>query len=737
MRLHHSAESPMIDQPAEPTADSSTPIPSAPQRRRNLLKGMVFSGSIHGSVMAVILFGFPILHIVIEHEATLTSLTVVSEQQDTQKFAETGDNDIKPDDNEIRKGGAQYLADDPASQKTEKSDVPTTLSNQQDDDNPSDPAKQHADGTDNLTSETDGDQKTSKPRQSAQKEVAPQQSVQPAPSQITGNESAQPSPQQSTNAQSQSKPSQQPSNQNQPPDNGPAVILVNAQTVDNQLNKPVSEAVSEAVENAEVQKVDQNTPLRQISEKLSESAPSQLIASAAAATPRAVIGATPQNAGQTAKAPNQGDGGAPETATPAEDNSAPKETTVAQDTTPLLTPVIPSSDSPSQPQAIPSPVAPPAPAQGQGTGLIAAPPSPKADSRLAPPPAAAPQSAKSGLPPAKNPSEVVDRLAEALPRIATIRAGILAARKRPPGAMVTATDSSQSIDRLQKFAEQGYGHAQFALAEMLYTGEGMPRDPVKAKELATKAALNGYLPAQLLLGALAADGGSVDQPRDLGEAQAWLSLAAGNDSKPAVEAVKALTPMMEVKDIIKSRQRQSDLRQVTAMMSPQANGATKLTAKEAGDKLRQAAALGDLETVTVMLAQGADADSTDEDGRTALIEASWRGYSTIVSTLIQQGSNVGQTDANGKSPLMWAAINGYASVARILLDSGQNPDLQDRAGVTALMRAAWNDHPDVVRALLDKGANANLKDADNLTALDYAVKEKHPDIVPLLRNVTR
>ena len=724
----------MSGQPTEVTPESSAPIPSAPQRRRNLLKGMVFSSSIHGSVMAVILFGFPILHIVIERETTLTSLTVVSEPQDTQKFAETGDNDIKPDDNEIKKGGAQYLADDPASQKTEKSDVPTTVSDQQDDDNPSDPAKQHADGADNLTSETDGDQQTSKPTQSAQKEVAPQQSVEPAPSQITGNESAKPSPQQSTNAQSQSKPSKQPSSQNQPSGNGPAVILANAQTVDNQLNRPVSEAV----EKVETQKIDQSASLRSTNEKPSQSAPSQLITSAAAATPRAEIGATPQNAGQTAKAPTQGDGGAPETATPAEDNTAPKETTVAQDSTPLLTPVAPPSDSPAQPQAIPSPIAPAAPAQNGGTGLIAAPPSPKADSRLAPPAAASPsQAAKSGLPPAKTPSEVVDRLAEALPRIATIRAGILAARKRPPGAMVAATDSSQSIDRLEKFAEQGYGHAQFALAEMLYTGEGMPRDPIKAKELATKAALNGYLPAQLLLGALAADGGSVDQPRDLGEAQAWLSLAAGNDSKPAADAVKALAPMMEVKDIIKSRQRQSDLRQVTAMMSPQANGTTKLTAKEAGDKLRQAAALGDLETVTVMLAQGADADSTDEDGRTALIEASWRGYSTIVSTLIQQGSNVGQTDANGKSPLMWAAINGYASVARILLDSGQNPDLQDRTGVTALMRAAWNDHPDVVRALLDKGANANLKDTDNLTALDYAVKEKHPDIVPLLRNVTR
>ena len=367
--------------------------------------------------------------------------------------------------------------------------------------------------------------------------------------------------------------------------------------------------------------------------------------------------------------------------------------------------------------------------------IIAAPTAPNTPTSVTPAPATPADPNRSPLPAPRTPSQVVDQLADALPRIATIRNGISAARKRPPGTMVTAADASQPIERLEKFAEQGYAHAQFALAEMMLTGEGLPRDPARGRELATKAALNGYLPAQLLLGALAADGGSADQPRDLGEAYAWLTLAAGNDSKAAALAVKALTPMLEVKDIIHSKQRLSEMRQLSALVAPQTN--SKLSSKEAGDRLRQAAALGDIETVTIMLAQGADADSSDEDGRTALIEASWRGYANIVSTLVQQGANVGQVDASGKSPLVWAAINGYGTVARMLLDAGQNPDLPDGTGVTALMRAAWNNRPNVVQILIDRGANPNLRDSQNMSALDYANREKNTDIIYQLRGITK
>jgi hypothetical protein len=180
----------------------------------------------------------------------------------------------------------------------------------------------------------------------------------------------------------------------------------------------------------------------------------------------------------------------------------------------------------------------------------------------------------------------------------------------------------------------------------------------------------------------------MDQPCDLGEAHSWWTLAAGNGSRPAAEAVKAIEPMLEVKDVVRSRQKLGELRQMS-VLSPQAN--RKLTSKQAGDKLREAAALGDFETATIMLTQGADADSSDEDGRTALIEAAWRGYANIIATLIQQGASLGQSDASGKSPLAWAAINGHVAVSRLLLDAGQNPDIPDDEGITPLMRAAWND----------------------------------------------
>lgn len=700
-----------------PSDDIEAPIPSALRSKRSLWQGVFFSGSIHGSILALILFGFPILHLVIERESTVASLAVVSDpQESTKKFGETNVNDNNLNDDKMRKGGSQFLADDPSSKKipVEKSNVPTTLGGASDDQNPTEGASHSQQGDADFSSDTEGIKKSPRQSQNPRDAVAPKPISKPP-----------------------TRQSQQAASQNKPAENGPSVILANAET----LNKDRQQTASDAVKSAESQTPGQNSATKETAEP-SQASPSQIAATAnRPATPRADAGPTNQNPGQTAQsaatattsAAPRADAGAAkqisdqtaQTAAAEEPNASGAGSSVTQNTAPT-NPNVRSQSAPFSSNN----------RQAPNVGSFSVPSAPKAETRIAPPSAPnAVERASSGLPPPKTPSEVVDRLAEALPRIAAIRAGIFAARKRPPGAMVAAADSSQSIDRLEKFAEQGYGHAQFALAEMLLTGEGLPRDPVRGKELATKAALNGYLPAQLLLGAMAADGGSTDQPRDLGEAHAWLTLAASNDSKPAAEAVKALNSMMDVKDVIKSKQRQAELRQVSVMLSPQTKN--KLSAKEAGDKLRQAAALGDLETVTVMLAQGADADSADEDGRTALIEASWRGYANIVATLIQQGANVGQVDASGKSPLMWAAINGYASVAHLLLDAGQNPNLQDSAGVTALMRAAWNDRPAVVKALLDKGADPNLKDKDGLTALDYAVRYKHPDDVFLLQGVTK
>ena len=688
----------------EHTDDVPAPLLGARRAWPSLCYGTILSCLIHASVIAGILFGFPILHLVIDQELGATSLTVVSDpQEETQAFGETGVHNDKTPDDEIRKGGEQFIADSPETKKviTETSDTPTTKDGLEDKEPTSDNGTESQRAQSDPAPQQDSKDQSQQPAQATRDTVEPQQTPQKT------TQPSQPKP-----TQSEQRPS------------GTTVTLVNDQAPKSDDKKSLEQAIT-----AETKTQPKNASASQ------QADPSQStltkIASNTSPAGKASTDAGPtkqsQPQAQAAKDATEGDADASGAGTSTEQTAQRAETVQS------ATPAQPSLDSTRPSNA---PISPAQQPLTRNTGIIAAPTAPNAATSVAPtPPPTLADPNRNPLPAPRTTSQVVDQLADALPRIATIRNGISAARKRPPGTMITSADSSQSVERLEKFAEQGYAHAQFALAEMMLTGEGLPRDPVKGKELATKAALNGYLLAQLLLGALAADGGSVDQPRDLGEAQAWLTLAAGNDSKAAAQAVKALTPMLEVKDIIRSKQKQSELRQLSALAAPQTN--SKLSSKEAGDRLRQAAALGDLETVTIMLTQGADADSSDEDGRTALIEASWRGYSNIVSTLVQQGANVGQVDASGKSPLAWAAINGYATVARMLLDAGQNPDLPDVTGVTALMRAAWNDRPGVVKVLLDRGANPGLHDNQNMTALDYANREKHTDVIYLLRGVTK
>lgn len=660
-------------------AGGVAPLLAALRAWPSLLRGALLSGLIHGTILGLILFGLPILYLNLTDDAETASdsLRVVMVAPQATPPVAPSDDDASAESGtaqaaaDIRREGTRYLADTPASEKTptEKGDVPTTRGD-------GDP-QQEADATPEPRRELDDD---AQKRRDA--DATP-----PATAQ-TARASVEPPPAPQANPPPQTTTPQAARDESRPA--GPTVLVVDG-------TPPASKPTSTAANQAAI------------------APPTQAVAAAEASPPQS--SATPLQAGAAPTAPVRSP---PPAAAARNAQAAASEASASQQP--------PAAASGAQPAATATGATAEA-VSGRGDVLLAQ-PTPQATAALPPP--AAPTTVAPKAPP-KTPGDVVDRLAEALPRIASIRAEIKEAAARPPGTVIPAEDQAQ-VERLEKFADQGYAHAQFALAEMLLTGVGLPRDPAQGKEIAVKAALNGYLPAQILLGALAADG-SMEQPRDLGEAHAWWTLAAGNGSRPAAEAVKAIEPMLEVKDVVRSRQKLGELRQVSVLLSPQAN--RKLTSKQAGDKLREAAALGDLETVTVMLTQGADADSSDEDGRTALIEAAWRGYANIIATLIRQGANLGQSDASGKSPLAWAAINGHVAVSRLLLDAGQNPDVPDDEGITPLMRAAWNNRPDVVRLLLEKGANPSLRDKKGLTALDYAVRDGDPRVLALLRGVTR
>jgi len=93
------------------------------------------------------------------------------------------------------------------------------------------------------------------------------------------------------------------------------------------------------------------------------------------------------------------------------------------------------------------------------------------------------------------------------------------------------------------------------------SGRGGDQNSQTAIAYYTYAASQGYVPAQYILGILYANGNQV--ARDVVEAHAWLSLAAGQKHEPAVKALQKLKEEMTLSDVDKARQRLIDLQKNT------------------------------------------------------------------------------------------------------------------------------------------------------------------------------
>ncbi|MBI3452607.1 MAG: ankyrin repeat domain-containing protein [Rhodospirillales bacterium] len=324
-----------------------------------------------------------------------------------------------------------------------------------------------------------------------------------------------------------------------------------------------------------------------------------------------------------------------------------------------------------------------------------------------------------------------DRIAWLLDEVANLDPVLERVRTAQPNASGAPADARQAelIQRLRANAEQGYQSAQFALGVRLLLGEGLPANQERGEAWIRRSAERGYAPAQLMMGYHAAEGRKLTQP-DLGEAFRWWSLAAARGNvaaKTGLPVLEDIAPAEEVRIARREAQR-IDLFLSTNIVQQQAPGERKPLEAQ----LSEAAAEGSLAAVQSALARGADVNGTDTAGRTAMINAAWRGRTEIVDLLLLHGAETDFPDGEGKTSLTWAASNGHASVIRQLLESGAEVDHADSEGRTPLIRAAWNGYAEIVKALLDRGADPRVVDREGQTARDYALKFNRTEIIRLL-----
>jgi ankyrin repeat protein len=91
---------------------------------------------------------------------------------------------------------------------------------------------------------------------------------------------------------------------------------------------------------------------------------------------------------------------------------------------------------------------------------------------------------------------------------------------------------------------------------------------------------------------------------------------------------------------------------------------------------KRAAKSGDVEAARALLESGADINSRDRYGQTALMLAARGGHEALVETLIEHGADPNVTAKYHLSALMLAVIAGHAGTARRLVRAGVSRSIQ-------------------------------------------------------------
>ncbi|XP_020149687.1 protein S-acyltransferase 24 [Aegilops tauschii subsp. strangulata] len=111
----------------------------------------------------------------------------------------------------------------------------------------------------------------------------------------------------------------------------------------------------------------------------------------------------------------------------------------------------------------------------------------------------------------------------------------------------------------------------------------------------------------------------------------------------------------------------------------------------------------------------ADPDVPDNDGRSPLHWAAYKGFADSIRLLLFLGAYRGRQDKEGCTPLHWAAIRGNMESCTVLVQVGKKEDLmvQDNTGLTPAQLAADKSHRQVAfylgnaRKVHERGCGGN------------------------------
>jgi len=161
----------------------------------------------------------------------------------------------------------------------------------------------------------------------------------------------------------------------------------------------------------------------------------------------------------------------------------------------------------------------------------------------------------------------------------------------------------------------------------------------------------------------------------------------------------------------------------TALASCSAGGGDRERLATELERLKQAAARGDVESVSQLLeAHPGIAHVAWEGSDGPLIAAARGGHLGVIETLLAAGAEPRERGGEMHTPLH--AARDPETVDR-LLDAGIPPDVRSRDGQTPAMTLVRS--PEALERLLERGARTEPRDVSGRTALHHAAGRRGPD----------
>ena len=360
-------------------------------------------------------------------------------------------------------------------------------------------------------------------------------------------------------------------------------------------------------------------------------------------------------------------------------------------------------------------------------------------------------------------------------------------------AAVRVRDYESAVNIYENLARSGDSEAAYQLAAMYRTGRGVEKDIEVATEWMMKSANAGDARAQYSMGQLVLNADVSQTGRE--RARKWYEKAAMQGhtmaarslevmNQPTGPAVAGMTAI-DREDALCQAARQGDLEMVRVLLGSYPyetlSGTRERTAlveaiiarhedivaillqngADPNDTTKSSAIPGRViplhaavrsenpAILSMLLAAGAEVESKDEAGNTALIIASSTGRDDMVLVLLAGGARIETTDNRGWTALTAARQKNHLSVEQILVDHGAPDPLlasaphrsgeldmaftaEGEAGWTPLMYAAWRGDVDTVKRILRKQPEVDAVDRDGHTALSRAAWQGHVEIVDAL-----